>query len=184
MRKSIIVFLLAWAMTSYAQDEPKVQSLHKVYFLNPSYEFEAALSPTATFTVNPGLSFTLGARYSSASGTETLFSIYPSINAGFRHYYNLVKRQNNGKSIRGNSGNFLTAVFFLYGGELASSGVDTPDVTILPALAWGLQRTYNKNFNLSLMLGMGYYSARSGDRTWQGETPVAQVKIGYVFLKR
>jgi len=34
------------------------------------------------------------------------------------------------------------------------------------------------------MLGMGYYSARSGDRTWQGETPVAQAKIGYVFLKR
>jgi hypothetical protein len=70
------------------------------------------------------------------------------------------------------------------GGELASSGnVTLPSVAAMPALAWGLQRTYRKNPNLNLLLGFGYYFARYDQNTVEDIAPIIQLKLGYAFLK-
>lgn len=184
MRKWLFFCLCGCSFFTLAQDQSGITSLTKVYVLNPGFEYEAALSPGATWVFNPGLAFVFGARYSSVTGRETLFAISPSLNTGFRYYYNLSKRERKGNSIRGNSGNYLSALCFVEGGELASSGnVTLPSVVAMPALAWGLQRTYRKNLNLNLLLGFGYYFARYDQNTVQDITPIIQLKLGYAFLK-
>lgn len=177
-----IVLLVAssvWAQSKM----PEVMTMHKVFFLNPSYEFEGRLSSRGTFVISPGFGFAL-ATQSSSLGVDTDFFFAPVVSGGFRQYYNLAKRQREGRSIFGNSGNFLTVLCYIVGSPLNSPQVEVPESTVTPAVAWGFQRTYRQNLNVTFLVGIGYFSSRFKTYTKVGETPVAQLKIGYAFLKR
>ncbi|WP_083631398.1 hypothetical protein [Labilibacter marinus] len=74
-------------------------------------------------------------------------------------YYNLNKRQEKGKRIDGNSGNYVSIRVGYQPGLAVSSDNSEfyPSVSILPM--WGIKRNIGKSFNYEVGMGIGYYWA-------------------------
>lgn len=81
------------------------------------------------------------------------------MSVGVRQFYNLARRLERGKSIRYNSGNYVTAKLNYVLPPITQHNVDRVFVRSIEGLyaqaMWGFQRTYRKNFYLNLEVGLG-----------------------------
>lgn len=120
----ICTFILgsASAQDSTKVDQPtEVKSLNKLKLslIGLSYEREQRVSKTVTFYGAAGLigsfiyqtTFTIDNNYNFNSYTETDFKIYPSLNAGFRHYYNFERRVKKGRRTINNAAGYVGVDF-------------------------------------------------------------------------
>ncbi len=146
---------------------------------------ELRLGPKTTLVTTAGLGGYAGAQ-ATAPATNAAPDWYYGINAnvsvGSRYFYNFERRLEGGKSIRYNSGNYLTVVAsyttpaFIRKDPTRptdiNTSIDGPSVRAL----WGFQRTYRQNFYLNLGLGLGVsrqYTGFAGD-----------FALGYTFPDR
>jgi hypothetical protein len=159
------------------------KSVWRVEFFGPGIINESRLGQQTTFVSQ--LRFiisTASMTYRSGTTSESYFAynLSPQLSGAIRQYYNFAKRLSKGKSIRYNSGNYVSAKLLHNFGpiiEHTSGGLRASSVqgTIVQAL-WGFQRTYRKNFYLNLELGLGISSYRSNPLT-----TASYFTLGYTF---
>jgi hypothetical protein len=114
-----------------------------------------------------------------------VFSLEP------RWYYNLEKRNNKGRNIANNSGNFVALAMDYHPDWFVISNYDNVGIrsqlSVIPK--WGIRRTIgNSNFNYEAGIGLGYRFHLSQNVDEQQITGGAAVdlhlRIGYSFKKR
>ncbi len=114
--------------------------------------------------------------------SKTGFALAPAISLSPKWYYNLEKRSNNGKRIKNNSGNYLSAKLEYIPDWFVIS--NTKDIHVNPTLAiipnWGLRRNFSENFNYELRLGLGIGKILKEDYDLQ-VIPEISFKLGYDF---
>jgi hypothetical protein len=161
-----------------------VPSVWRVTFLGLGLQNETRLGPRTTLA--SGLAFTGNSKAKTIgpSGTTqeiaTSFSFSPVIYTGVRHFYNFERRLEKQKSIRYNSGNYLSARL-LYVTNPIYKNIDnraplTRNDGVYAEALWGFQRTYRRNFYLHLALG-----ASLGRN---GVNGTGDFSLGYTFPNR
>lgn len=180
-----VLAALLFPLTSLAQVEegPAVTSLHKIYFLNPAYEWEGRLTSKATASLQAGLGFSLSATSNPTTGFQFNWTMFAVGHATYRYYYNLDRRQRLGRFTRGNSGNFFTAGLLWNTSSVAGENL-TSAAGLHPMVGWGIQRTYRKNFNLTLVLGGAQFNFLNSNTQRSGLSGLLQFKLGYTFMPK
>ena len=138
-------------------------------------------------TLNSGFHFVAqtkaagGVRFQDPNQTYFSYQVLPVLQSGVRYFYNFDRRLQKGKSIRYNSGNYLSgrlAYAFSPILERYDAGpLDNMSGLGVEAL-WGFQRTYRRNFYLNLSLGLGVYGSRPERSPIQG---AGDFTLGYTF---
>ena len=118
--------------------------------------------------------------WSGGFSGEEITVISPLLNIAPMWYYNLPKRASQGKSVAGNSGDFLALRSVYYPSWF--TGI-RPQLTILPT--WGMRRRFWDNFHYELGFAAGYrhrfygddsLTTRPGKAVWQ-----LHLRLGYGF---
>ncbi|TCD10190.1 hypothetical protein EZ449_10205 [Pedobacter frigidisoli] len=140
-----------------ADQATEVKSLNKIRLtlLGVTYEREQKIGKLSSVYVAGGAAASFAVQsysYGSTSKTDTYFNIFPTINAGFRRYYNFEQRNKKGKKTANNAANYygldVSAYFApLLDNEYFGNG----EIGITPQ--WGFQRNIGKKVNFELMLG-------------------------------
>lgn len=114
--------------------------------------------------------------------SKTGFALVPELSVSPRWYYNIQKRQNLGKRTNYNSANYISAKLGYVPDWFIISNVDgievNPMISLIPT--WGLRRSFGKNFNYELQLGIGIGKVLKPDYELQ-VVPNLSFKIGYDF---
>lgn len=142
--------------------------------------------------LSPGISFELGLfrnqTVSSTFGFATAtyqegYAMGFALNNRYRYYHNLVRRDNLGKNVSGNSGNYIAAAQAIFFSQLRLATDIEPDDYNLGfyGMVYGIQRTYEKGFNFNIEIGGGYYR---GDGVPSGYGPLIGINFGWVATKR
>lgn len=160
-------------------------SVWRVTFLGLGIQNETRLGPKTTLA--SGLAFTSNGNIeeissvgSSTQEVATSLSLSPVLYTGVRHFYNFERRLEKQKSIRYNSGNYLSARL-LYVTNPIWKNIDsraplTADNGVRGEALWGFQRTYRRNFYLHLALGVALGR--------NGVNGTGDFSLGYTFPNR
>jgi|GEM_PF-2153237 len=172
----------------YAPASYTVPFVWRVTFLGLGLHNEIRLSPKLTvasaikFTFNGSAErpATITAPGSVSSNIVTSIGFAPSLETGIRYFYNFERRLGKQKSIRYNSGNYLSVraryiMPYLREWEDSRAPLPSIDGVYVDAL-WGFQRTYRRNFYLNLSLGVGVGR--------DGGYPAGDFLLGYTFPNR
>lgn len=112
------------------------------------------------------------------------FAFVSQIFTGYRYYYNLQKRYNRYRNIRGNSGNYVTLISGVGFKPLVIANNNNFTVykyDFILGPAWGIHRTYNKNIDIDFNIGIAYsYNNIDGS----GIAPILNFRFGYVFMPK
>lgn len=163
------LFLLALfnAAISYSQEDKNLIHTEKVWrvnFLNPGIEIEIPTGHNSTFSANLGIGY--GGSYPDLSYNEKngfVYLISPFLDFQEKFYYNFEKRGLKNKSIKNNSGNFVSARLLIRGNSIADNFERTSDLDFAIGPTWGIQRVYGKNFHLLFDVGPIYYLDGKGN---------------------
>jgi len=126
----------------------------------------------------------------SWSGGGSQWEVIPYLNVEPRYYYNLNRRNQKGKRIDNNSGNYLSLfACFQPGFGITSKNNDLfPAIYIMPT--YGLRRNIGKHFNFETALGFGYgwefhkttnFNGETSRYTDSGTLFNFRLAFGYVF---
>ncbi|MGO4821795.1 MULTISPECIES: hypothetical protein [unclassified Flavobacterium] len=176
MKKKFLLVLSLVAMTSVKGQEAVTvaKNQFKINVLVPGVVYEHGFDDKNTLYSE--LSMGLGYRSNSFAGDT--WDFYPTINEQFRHYYNLEKRANKGKVTAHNSGGYvaMTAAYYFESTTTNEAFYNTiPSFTLGPV--WGFERTYKRNFNLGLNMGVGY----NMDKYDNEFVPILNFSLGWVI---
>lgn len=141
----------------------------QVNLLMPGIQYELGLLPNLTVGAELGLGLaTPGDGYSLA----------PAYRAFSRYYHNLQSRQDGGRNVSGNSGNYFAINFAHYftQWQLAGTWDDTGRDLIFLGPTYGLQRSFSSGFSFSVDAGAGFYFS---NRISQGIGPSVHFRIGW-----
>jgi len=147
----------------------------KLNLLSPGFTYELGLFKNQSVSTNLGLAT---ATYQEGY----VFGL--AMNNRYRYYHNFNRRQRLDKNTSGNSGNYIAAAQAIFFSQLRiSTNVEGPDDFNLGfyGMVYGIQRTYEKGFNLNVELGAGYYK---GDGVLDGYGPLFNFTFGWVATKR
>ncbi len=173
MRKSLLVVFLTMATFMGAQSSKNVESgLFKLNAFLPGASYELGAGKNTTFNFDLTL-------YPAFSGN--IVEIFPAVGADFRYFTNMERRISKGKSISGNSGNYVAFVnqLLVTAPILGNLEYDGP-LSYNASFVYGLQRTYKKGFYWGLSFGPGFYT-RDNDPT---AAIFIDMKLGWVLSKR
>ena len=191
MKKTLFPLLMLSGMFAVAQDNSKpVPSVEKSIFgiqtgfLGIWANNELKLSNTIALKTELGLDAGL---WGGSFYDKTGFLLAPVITAEPRLYYNLKKRVGKGRSIKGNSGNFVSLKTGFHPNWFVISNQDNlqviSDISIIPS--WGIRRHIGSHFNYEAGAGLGYryifaknagYARNEGDAAFN-----LNLRIGYSF---
>lgn len=146
----------------------------KFNLLSPGFDFEIGLFKNQTIVGGVGL----GLAYYDEG-----YAFGLALNSEYRFYHNLDKRVDKDKVIAGNSGNYVAAARSIYFNPLIfTTDIPSDDFNIgYYGLIYGVQRTFEKGFNIDVSSGIGYYL---GDGIPSGYGPILNIKMGWVATKR
>ena len=166
------------------------KSAWRLEFFGPGIINESRLGRQTTFVSQ--FRFVMGSYqrfqiYEAPYGNSRSYSAYtinPQLSIAVRQFYNFARRLEKGKSIRYNSGNYVTAKFLYTMPPVirhdASGTLYVTDVNgVAGQILWGFQRTYARNFYLNLELGLG--------TTNRARNPVgiaSYFTLGYTFKNK
>ncbi|SRX52750.1 hypothetical protein [Aequorivita sp. CIP111184] len=176
MKNLIIIFLFFTIFMAQGQEEVSTQKVWRVNFINPGVEVEVPVTKNSTFSTNLGVGFN-GAYPDLVYGEENgiIYIIAPFVDLQFKQFYNFERRVEKGKSISGNSGNFISARIISRGPSIADNVIRKSDVDIAIGPTWGIQREFG-NVQFLFDLGPQFYFDINGNN---GFWPLmAQLNIG------
>ena len=191
MKKTLFSLLMISAMFADAQDSPKLipyveKSIFGLQtgFLGIWANNELRLSSTIALRTELGLDAGL---WGGSFYDKTGFLLAPVITAEPRLYYNLKKREGKGKSIKGNSGNFISLKTSFHPDWFVISNQDNlmviSDISIVPS--WGIRRHIGSHFNYEAGAGLGYRYIFAKDAGYARNVSEAAInlnlRIGYSF---
>jgi hypothetical protein len=159
------------------------KSVWRVLIVGFTNEVRLGSRTTLATTVEPVGYFGSQAALSSPNSVSRnpYYGLFGQISVAGRHFYNFDRRMAKGKSIRYNSGNYLSIRALYLTPALLRKDPPVPlsDVTrytgnsVSMQALWGFQRTYRRNFYLNLGLGAGIST--------QGVRPALDFALGYTF---
>ncbi|MBT8283406.1 MAG: hypothetical protein KJO86_06680 [Muriicola sp.] len=155
---------------------PIVLEKHQLRFdlLSPGISYEIGLFRNQTVSTSLGL---------ATATYEEGYAFGLAMNNRYRYYHNFKRREELGKRISGNSGNYIAAAQAIFFSQLRLATDIEPDDYNLGfyGVVYGIQRTYDNGFNINVELGGGYYR---GDGAPSGYGPLFGVNFGWVATKR
>ncbi|GAB5523006.1 MAG: hypothetical protein Roseis2KO_08780 [Roseivirga sp.] len=155
---AILLLSLSGTNQSFSQssDSVKTESVTRLELMTVGVSRELAISQNTTLFGKIGLFSTLRSTIAlidrSGSGISTHW--FPVVDLQYRKYTNLGKRAAKGKSIKGNTGNYLSIKALAYLPELLPNSELDDAVSLGPM--WGMQRQFNDQLSLDLAAGLGY----------------------------
>jgi hypothetical protein len=193
MKTYLLLFILGLLfLPGYAQENTPgpapasytVPSVWRVTFLGIGVQNETRLGPKTTLATRLG--FVLNGAVEdrtinpSSGPVRFSFSLAPMLQSGVRHFYNFERRLQKQKSIRYNSGNYVSAQLRYVTPPIWRNVSERAPLTPVDGLyaeaLWGLQRTYKGNIFLNLLLGAGVGR--------NGAYPAIDFALGYSFPNR
>ncbi|NNJ88440.1 MAG: hypothetical protein HKP53_03490 [Eudoraea sp.] len=173
----IATFSLAQAQRiSERGSGPIVLEKHQLRFdlLSPGISYELGLFRNQTVSTSLGL---------AAATYQEGYALGFAMNNRYRYYHNFNRREELGKRVSGNSGNYIAAAQAIFFSQLRLATDIEPDDYNLGfyGLVYGIQRTYDSGFNINVELGGGYYR---GDGAPSGYGPLFSLNFGWVATKR
>ena len=153
----LTLMLSSFYLSGYAQEASVEKSVFGVEtgFLGLWVNNEARLSNQFTLRSEIGLNAGIIGRGSNES---TSFLLTPEITVEPRFYYNLDKREANGKDISGNAGNFFSLKTSYSPDWFAISNTEginpASHFSIIPT--WGIRRNIGNHFYFETGIGVGY----------------------------
>ncbi|RAJ89898.1 hypothetical protein LX87_05632 [Larkinella arboricola] len=182
--KTLVIILLLVPGLVISQPLPRpvlVKSVWRAAFLAPGLMNETRLGDRTTLVSQLRMSSYTKTKEVEISPDQTKFysssTVNPDLAVGIRYFYNFDRRLEKAKSIRYNSGNYLSVQSRYRFGAVAKNEsehvpIGTGSGFGVEAL-WGFQRTYRRNFYLNLALG---------SRIFRGKAEgVADFTLGYTF---
>ncbi|MEN2487260.1 hypothetical protein AAYQ05_05605 [Flavobacterium sp. B11] len=196
MKKIFLFIILGISITLKAQDASVEKSIFSVQtgFAGLWLNNELKLSNSIALRSEIGIEydFAVGDHYDEAG-----FILQPVIALEPRFYYNLKKRNANGRKISNNSGNYLSLKtsyhpdWFVI--NLDDNITKTADLSIIPT--WGIKRSIGNHFTYEAAVGLGYRLVFLKANSYNGHaqnvdgfnstesqyTPYLHLRVGYVF---
>ncbi len=166
MRKLSIVALLAlFTITTYAQEERtyNTEKVWRINFLNPGAELELPTGNYSTFSTGLGIGYDGGYPDLTYKDNGIIYIIAPFLDLQQKWFYNFNKRIKKNKTVKNNSGNFISARFKTKGPSIAENVTRTSDFDFAFGPTWGIQRSYGENFHLLFDIGPQYYFDTEGN---------------------
>lgn len=160
-----------------AQESVSTEKVWRINFINPGAELELPIGEQTTFSTNIGVGFN-GAYPELVYGEENgiIYIIAPFLDFQLKQFYNFKTRDEKGKNISGNSGNFISARITSRGPSISDNVFRKSDVDFAVGPTWGIQRKYG-NINFLFDLGPQFYFDIDGNA---GFWPLmAQLNIGF-----
>lgn len=162
--KTFLYLLLLTPMVGLSQPTPQpvtAKSVWRAAFLEPGLIHEARLGNRTTLVSQVRMTtYNLVKEVKSDTEQSKFYSsstVNPVLSVGARHFYNFDRRLEKGKSIRANSGNYLSAqTFYRFPAVAKTESAYVPignGSGFGAEVLWGFQRTYRRNFYLNLSLG-------------------------------
>jgi len=151
MKPIIILSIFLGTLSLYGQKNVS-EKQWKINVLPPSVSYEMGIAKNATLSADIGFGF--GLRGGSERTTE--FGIFPLAELGYRYYYNMDRRLENGKNISGNTGNYIGPLISYISGTSIFGDLSIANQLFVGPV-YGLQRTYKKGFSFNVELGAGYF---------------------------
>ncbi|GAB3893938.1 hypothetical protein GCM10028803_08650 [Larkinella knui] len=182
--KTALIALLLMPLLAFGQSAEQpllVKSVWRAAFLEPGILNETRLGNRVTLVSEARVTTYTRTKEVETSPDKTTYyassTANPDLSVGTRYFYNLDRRLEKGKSIRYNSGNYLSVKTRYKLPAVAKN--ESEHVPIgngsgfgVEAL-WGFQRTYRRNFYLNLSLG---------SRIFRGNVEGAgDFTLGYTF---
>jgi hypothetical protein len=196
MKKILAFLILGLNLNANAQDTSVEKSIFGIQtgFSGIWINNESRLSNSLALRSEIGIEndFAVGDHYSGAG-----FILQPVLTIEPRYYYNLEKRNADGKKISKNSGNYLSLKTSYHPDWFVINLDDyitkTADLSIIPT--WGMKRQIGNNFTYETGIGLGYrivylkanYTGanfQNTDEFAQNKnqyTPYLHLRIGYTF---
>ncbi len=179
--KHLIALFILLSMNAYSQQTQQQdygnETIYKINLLSPGVEIEKDLFKEFSGVLNVGVFpyvfYSDSFLFEERSGI--LFPLF--IDAQFRYYTNFQRRLEKGKSIKNNSGNFLSLKLSHY--FEAENDEATFDSGSILGVVYGIQRTYWSHLHLTLEMGAGIY--KGTDEPTVTGAPVLSFQIGYSF---
>ena len=176
---SLLVMLLITAQI-ISQEDYEAEKVWRVNFINPSVEVDVPLSKSTvqSFALGVGYSASYPNLSSEFGPNGLVYVIAPFVDFQTKHFYNFRKREQTEKSVKYNSGNFLSFRVFGRGNSLADNIERKSDYDFAIGPTWGLQRSFNQ-IHLLFDVGPQYYFDVEGN---SGFLPVfLQLNVGFNF---
>ena len=185
MKKITFIFLsFLLFQISKAQDGVSVEKSligGQVGYLGAWANYEAKLSNRITFKTEVGIDN----GYLVESLLWSRRSFHPIVSIEPRYYYNLGRRAESSKKIKGNTGNFwaLQTRYNLPYVIDKNVGSNTKEAIIITP-KYGIRRTLGNHFNLETTLGFGYGYEFNTHLPGGFFSIEAAVRLGFHFGKR
>lgn len=182
---TVLVILLIGIFSAEAQQE-NTTSLEKHLvkgnlFLTPSLSYELGLSDTFSLLAELGTAVTV---FDIQNRDSFNVGVYPNLQGQLRYYTNLGRRERKGKTISGNSGNYLAGMLQRIGGDSFINDYDYSGGDTYMAAVYGLQRTYSSGFSWGFETGLIYDVAKVLPSFSDGLFPHLNFRVGWVIFKR
>ena len=150
----------------------------KLNLFNPGLEYEMGLGVNSTLDVR--VAWQAALEPASSAPLED-YDFFPAITVQNRYYHNFNGRHRRGRSIYGNSGNYVApSVAFFSPGERTVEGVVVDGVHGYGGLVYGIQRSYNSGLSFSIDAGAGYYVG-----PFKGAIhPIVNLSLGWIISEK
>ncbi|PIB34516.1 hypothetical protein BFP72_03370 [Reichenbachiella sp. 5M10] len=148
MHRLTVLLLLLWSSAAIAQDQlpAMTEKAWRVNFINPGVELEIPTGQRSTLSYGVGVGYIpaiKGVTYGGPYG-ELLYDIAPFFDTQYKFFYSLNRRYTNGKSIRGNSANYISGRLLMVGNSLESNFYRYTNLYFGLGPTWGIQRSIGK----------------------------------------
>ncbi|TVR88779.1 MAG: hypothetical protein EA411_04075 [Saprospirales bacterium] len=179
--KSVVLLILVLTLSNLsvtAQDSKDLDTerIDRANILNPAFVLEYPSSKSSVFSMGMGLGY--GGSFPNLSTNVPsgfLYDFSPFLNLQHQWIYNRANRMEKGRTVAGNSGNFISARLFIRGPSLSSNFVRKSNIEFVVGPTWGLRRQWGENIHFSFEFGPVYYFDFRGN---QGVFPL----IPYIQL--
>ena len=176
MKKLLFISLIVLVSTQASAQ--KTEEVWRVNIINPGFEYELPVSSTVTLSTNLGIGYSGSYPNLTQNSLNSgwIYSISPFADLQLKKFYNLNKRSKKNRTVRNNSGNFISIRFRTRGPAFEENFTRKGTVDFAIGPTWGLQRSYG-NFHLLLDMGPQFYFDDVGNIGFWPLMP--QINIGF-----
>ena len=162
---SLLVLLAICTISTYSQEKNtyNTEKVWRINFLNPGAELELPTGDYSTFSTGLGIGYDGGYPDLTYKDNGLIYIIAPFLDLQQKWFYNLNKRMQKDKTVKNNSGNFVSARFKTKGPSITDNVIRTSDFDFAFGPTWGIQRKYGEKFHLLFDVGPQYYFDTEGN---------------------
>jgi hypothetical protein len=166
IQKIAIVFVLTICLFMVKQSKAQYNNYTTnnigLSLIEPGFGLEYSIAPKSTIKFRTAITTLTTAYKQQVLGMDDYFISYtfhPIASLAYRNYYNIAKRDNNRRRTDYNSANYfsLSAMYLFKNlNEPSATGAIAPKGGFIPAVLWGIQRSFNKRMFFDVNIGPGY----------------------------